>query len=279
MLSVARKISWPLLLALMLQGCAAQSVRSYASQTPGGGASYPGMVYRAGRFALHRLYSILPGDVRLECHAPLLEERRRGIVVGIQDCATAEQMSSPDVSAAVFDALSHLEDLSSGQFRICNVRLVLVGEAAGVSGSDTQWLGGACVRLRLLVRWRPEDADASLRNLLRTIGHEGYHLVLASHRRHSRDTERWHEEVEAEIVGACTEKAAFGDLIPAAPLDGLPGHGRDLGDSVIGQREAARILDGRQVEPFTAYSTDPLAQMLVSGCMQLLSEQVARDTR
>jgi hypothetical protein len=33
------------------------------------------------------------------------------------------------------------------------------------------------------------------------------------------------------------------------------------------------------VEPFTAYSTDPLAQMLVSGCMQLLSEQVARDTR
>ena len=264
---------------LVLQGCAAQAVRSYASETPGGGASYPGMVYRVGPFAIHRLYSILPGDVRLECHAALLREQRRETSVEIQDCATAEQMLPQQVADAVFDVLSRLETLSSGQFRVCNIRLVLAGERAGVSGWDTQWLGGECLRLRLLVRWRPENSDASLRNVLRTIGHEGYHLVLASQRGQRRGSERWREEVEAEITGACAEKAALGDLGPAQWLDGLPEHGLDLGDSVKGQREAASILEGRQVEPFAAYSTVPVAQALIGGCMQLLSGEAIRDPR
>lgn len=264
---------------LVLQGCAARAVRSYASQTPGGGASYPGLVYRIGPLAIHRLYSILPGDARLECHAALLQEQRRETSIEIQDCATTEQMLPQQVADVVFGAMSRLETLSAGEFRVCNIRLVLVGETAGVSGWDTQWLGGDCLRLRLLVRWRPENADASLRNVLRTIGHEGYHLVLASQRRQRRGSERWREEVEAEITGACAEKAALGDLRPTQWLEGLPEHGLDLGDSVKGQRDAARILGRRQVEPFAAYSTVPVAQALVGGCMQLLSGEAMLDPR
>jgi len=265
--------SWSLFLLVVVGvcGCAGRQVVSYVDETPAGGASYPGMLYRFGPVAFYRLYSILPGEARLDCRVEEHASTRAGVAVEVNDCAGAGGEASRRVVSAVIDIVSKLREISAGQFELCAVKLVFVGEDVGISSRDTQRLGASCPRLRLLVRWRPDDASGSLRSILRTVGHEGYHLALARQRHGAREVSRWQEEVEAELVGACSERTALRTLGPVQ-LAGIRDDGAKLGDSVKGQLEAARILADGRIADFVPWSRTAVARTLMAGCVRILSK-------
>lgn len=264
-----------LLAVVCLQGCASYRVVSYVNETPSGGASYPGELYRFGSFAFYRLYSILPGEARIECRPDVHEFSRASVTLEINDCAGAGHGALLMVGSAVMDMVSDLREASGGQFELCSITLVLVAENAGISSRDTQRVGANCPRLRLLVRWHRDDSSGSLRSILRTIGHEGYHLTLARQRRGAREVSRWQEEVEAEIAGACSEKTALGTLDTVVRLAGFRENGVQLGDSVRGQREAARLLASGRIVNFVPWSRTAVARTLMAGCVRILSGSAA----
>ena len=124
----------------------------------------------------HRLYSLLPGSIPMECDGTSFQSRSRDQrTLLVRNCSDADEEAMASISVRLDDALDRIQaSLGSIHVRTASYTLVLPDRA--MIHSRAQWLRPRSLVFDIAVRYQRADPLVWEISAVRSTAHELYHL-------------------------------------------------------------------------------------------------------
>lgn len=199
-----------LIMVTVVSGCIPSQIRETLPVLSSREASYAGYWFHwLPRW--HRLYSLLPGSIPVECDGRSSQSRspsRRILLV--RNCSDADERTMDRISVRLDDALDKIE-ASLGSIRVRTASYTLVPPDRAMIHSRSQWLRPHSLVFDIAVRYQRANPLAWEISAVRSTAHELYHLRnRALARPLAEDSRGWSEEMRAALFESCIEMRVFG---------------------------------------------------------------------
>jgi len=237
-----------LLAVAAVTGCVPSQIRETLPVLSAREASYAGYWFHwLPRW--HRLYSLLPGSIAVECAGTSFQSRSHSQrVLLVRNCGDADEKAMDRISVRLDDALDRIE-ASLGSFRVRTASYMLVPPDRAMIHSRSQWLRPHSLVFDIAVRYQGADSLAWEISAVRSTAHELYHLRnRALARPVAEDDHGRSEEMRAALFESCIEMQVFG-AVRSSALDprrqsdpAVVDSGTDIHTSIQGNLLATREL-------------------------------------